>query len=32
MNDGRGSVCEEERRGYLWHGELLRPSRVAVVK
>lgn len=32
--DGQGSgvVHSEDRRGYLWDGELLRPSRVAVVK
>jgi molecular chaperone GrpE len=26
-----GTVLSEERGGYLWHGELLRPARVAVV-
>ena len=32
--DGQASgvVRSEERRGYLWDGELLRPSRVTVVK
>jgi molecular chaperone GrpE len=27
-----GTVYEEERRGYLWDGELLRPARVIVVR
>jgi len=27
-----GTVSEEERRGYLWNGELLRPARVTVVR
>ena len=27
-----GMVSEEERRGYLWNGELLRPARVIVVR
>jgi molecular chaperone GrpE (heat shock protein) len=33
-SDGResGTVYEEERSGYLWNGELLRPARVVVVK
>jgi molecular chaperone GrpE len=26
-----GTVMSEDRAGYLWHGELLRPPRVAVV-
>jgi molecular chaperone GrpE len=26
-----GTVLSEDRGGYLWHGELLRPARVAVV-
>lgn len=29
---GSGMVSEENRRGYLWNGELLRPARVAVVR
>ena len=27
-----GAVYEEDRRGYLWNGELLRPARVTVVR
>jgi molecular chaperone GrpE len=27
-----GTVYEEDRRGYLWNGELLRPARVIVVR
>jgi molecular chaperone GrpE len=27
-----GTVYEEDRRGYLWNGELLRPARVTVVR
>lgn len=30
--DESGTVYEEVRRGYLWNGELLRPTRVIVVR